>query len=112
LVLFPLVRSGKELFVADGDPATPWWWDHLAAQASDLRAAGFAAVWLPPVLKTAFGSKPAADGHAPFDDYDIGSRNQKVRCLPVMARASSCSAVSRCCATGVLRRSGPEFIPG
>jgi galactose oxidase len=62
---------------ADGDPKTPWWWDHLAAQARALSLAGFTAVWLPPVLKTASGSGPGADGYGPFDDYDIGSRNQK-----------------------------------
>ena len=61
----------------DGDPKTPWWWDHLAAQARALSLAGFTAVWLPPVLKTASGSGPGADGYGPFDDYDIGSRNQK-----------------------------------
>jgi len=62
---------------ADGDPKMPWWWDHLAAQARALSLAGFTAVWLPPVLKTASGSGLGADGYGPFDDYDIGSRNQK-----------------------------------
>lgn len=61
---------------ADGDRTIPWWWDHLAAQAKDLRLAGFTAVWLPPVLKTPNGSRPDADGYGPFDDYDIGSKNQ------------------------------------
>ena len=40
---------------ADGDPKTPWWWDHLAAQGRALSLAGFTAVWLPPVPKTASG---------------------------------------------------------
>ena len=62
---------------ADGNQAIPWWWDHLAAQARALSLAGFTAIWLPPVLKTASGSGPGADGYGPFDDYDIGSRNQK-----------------------------------
>ena len=62
---------------ADGDPAILWWWDHLAAQARALSVAGFTAVWIPPVLKTASGAGPGADGYGPFDDYDIGSRNQK-----------------------------------
>jgi glycosidase len=62
---------------ADGDPAVPWWWDHLAAQANDLRKAGFTAVWLPPVLKTASGASPSADGYGVFDDYDTGVRHQK-----------------------------------
>jgi galactose oxidase len=62
---------------ADGDASTPWWWDHLAAQANEFRQVGFTAVWLPPVLKTASGASPGADGYGAFDDYDIGSRHQK-----------------------------------
>jgi galactose oxidase len=61
----------------DGDAGIPWWWDHLASQASSLRQAGFTAIWLPPVLKTASGGNPAADGYGTFDDYDIGSKSQK-----------------------------------
>jgi alpha-amylase len=61
----------------DGDATPLWWWDHLATQANALRQAGFSAIWLPPLLKSASGSKPAADGYSPFDDYDIGSRRQK-----------------------------------
>jgi alpha-amylase len=60
----------------DGAAATPWWWDHLAGQASDFRRAGFTALWLPPVLKTSAGARPGADGYGPFDDYDIGSKDQ------------------------------------
>jgi galactose oxidase len=62
---------------ADGDTSIDWWWDHLAGQANDLRRAGFTAVWLPPTLKTSDGNKPGSDGYGPFDDYDIGSKNQK-----------------------------------
>ncbi len=62
---------------ADGDPAIPWWWDHLATQANAFRQAGFTAVWLPPVLKAAAGAGNTADGYGPFDDYDIGSKLQK-----------------------------------
>ena len=62
---------------ADGDATTPWWWDHLTAQASSFRQAGFTAIWLPPVLKTASGAGPGADGYGTFDDYDIGSKSQK-----------------------------------
>jgi galactose oxidase len=62
---------------ADGDATIDWWWDHLAKQANELRQAGFTAVWLPPVLKTSEGDKPGSDGYGPFDDYDIGSKNQK-----------------------------------
>jgi alpha-amylase len=60
----------------DGNRQIPWWWDHLAAQANAFRRAGFTAVWLPPVLKTGAGAFPDADGYGPFDDYDIGSKNQ------------------------------------
>jgi len=35
----------------DGDATVPWWWDHLARQASDFRRAGFTAIWLPPMLE-------------------------------------------------------------
>jgi galactose oxidase len=62
---------------ADGDPSIPWWWDHLASQANALRQAGFTAIWLPPVLKAGSGADNRADGYGPFDDYDIGSKQQK-----------------------------------
>ncbi len=57
-------------------PHAPWWWDHLAAQAAELRRAGFSAVLLPPVCKTASGAAPDADGYGLYDNYDIGSKNQ------------------------------------
>jgi hypothetical protein len=60
----------------DGDDSIPWWWDHLAEQAAALRAVGFTAIWLPPVLKTSAGAKSGSDGYGPFDDYDMGSKNQ------------------------------------
>jgi alpha-amylase len=62
---------------ADGDSSLAWWWDHLADQANDLRLSGFTAIWIPPVLKAYLGAGKGADGYEPFDDYDIGSRNQK-----------------------------------
>jgi galactose oxidase len=86
---------------ADGDPKTPWWWDHLAAQARALSLAGFTAVWLPPVLKTASGSGPGADGYGPFDDYDIGSRHQKGS---VPTRYGTREQLQRCVA--ILRANG------
>lgn len=58
-------------------PATDWWWDHLAKQAHSLAEAGFTAIWLPPVTKAQQGIGEAALGYSVFDDYDIGSRNQK-----------------------------------
>ncbi len=60
----------------DGNRRVPWWWDHLASQANSFRQAGFTAVLLPPALKTSAGAFPPADGYGPFDDYDLGSKNQ------------------------------------
>jgi alpha-amylase len=59
----------------DGDAAIPFWWDHLAAQAQALAKSGFTAIWLPPPLKGASGS--FSSGYDLFDDYDLGSKNQK-----------------------------------
>jgi hypothetical protein len=80
----------------DGDPKTPWWWDHLAAQANDFRRAGFTAIWLPPVLKTSAGAHPDSDGYGPFDDYDIGSKHQMGS---VPTRFGSREQLQRCVAT-------------
>jgi alpha-amylase len=52
-----------------------FWWDHIAKQAKVLREAGFTAVWLPPVCKGNSGTFSV--GFDPFDDYDLGSKNQK-----------------------------------
>ena len=60
----------------DGNRRTPWWWDRVASQANSFRQAGFTAVLLPPVTKTNAGAFPGADGYGPFDDYDIGSKDQ------------------------------------
>ena len=60
---------------ADGDPGADWWWDHLAMQAHAIRKAGFTAVWLPPVWKGASGIQSV--GYDPFDDYDLGSKDQQ-----------------------------------
>ncbi len=65
----------------DGVPMAPdggltsTWWDHLAGQASTFRQAGFTAVWLPPANKGAGGRDSV--GYDVFDDYDIGSKDQK-----------------------------------
>ncbi len=58
-----------------GTAAAPWWWDNLAKQANALKASGFTAIWLPPCRKGAAGGYSV--GYDPFDDYDIGSKNQK-----------------------------------
>jgi galactose oxidase len=81
---------------ADGNAATPWWWDHLAAQANALRQAGFTAVWLPPTLKSSAGASKGADGYGPFDDYDIGSKTQMGS---VPTRFGSREQLQRCVAT-------------
>jgi alpha-amylase len=60
---------------AAGNNNAPWWWDRLASQAQELRKAGFTALWLPPVMKGASGGYSV--GYDPFDDYDIGSKDQK-----------------------------------
>jgi hypothetical protein len=86
---------------ADGDATIDWWWDHLAIQANQLRQAGFTAIWLPPVLKTSDGNKPGSDGYGPFDDYDIGSKNQKGS---VPTRFGNREQLQRCVA--VLRANG------
>src|SRR5580704_4003570 len=89
---------------ADGDASTPWWWDHLAAQANEFRQVGFTAVWLPPVLKTASGASPQADGYGAFDDYDIGSRDQKGPKGTTFTRFGTREQLQRCVA--VLRANG------
>jgi len=58
-----------------GNPNVDFWWDHIAKQAKALREAGFTAVWLPPVCKAANGASSV--GFDPFDDYDLGSKNQR-----------------------------------
>lgn len=60
--------------IVEGGRTVPWW-DHLAKQAQALRAVGFTAVWLPPVIKGASGKDSV--GYDVFDDYDLGSKNQK-----------------------------------
>src|SRR6516165_5183057 len=86
---------------ADGEAGVPWWWDHLAAQANEFRKIGFTAVWLPPVLKTSAGAHPGSDGYGPFDDYDIGSKDQMGT---VPTRFGSREQLQRCVAT--LRANG------
>jgi alpha-amylase len=70
----------------DGDPKIPFWWDHLATQANDLRRAGFSAIWLPPPQKGASGS--FSSGYDVFDDYDLGDKDQKGGTLTLAAAPS------------------------
>jgi alpha-amylase len=59
---------------AAGSSAAPWWWDNLAARANEMRLAGITAVWIPSPLKGASGGYSM--GYDPYDDYDLGSKNQ------------------------------------
>ena len=83
----------------DGDAGAPFWWDHLAGQAHALRQAGFTALWLPPVLKGNAGVSSV--GYDPFDDYDIGSKNQKGN---IATRYGTREQLARCVA--MLRANG------
>ena len=55
--------------------ASVWWWDHLASQTNSFAKAGFTAIWIPPVYKGMNGV--SSSGYDPFDDYDIGNKDQK-----------------------------------
>src|SRR6201997_3926771 len=88
----------------DGNANVPWWWDHLAAQAKALSLAGFSAVWLPPLLKSASGATKGADGYGPFDDYDIGSKKQKGS---IPTRFGTREDLQRCAA--ILRANGLDI---
>jgi alpha-amylase len=79
----------------------PWWYDHIASQAQSLRLSGFTAVLLPPVLKTSAGAAPDADGYGPFDDYDLGSKQQF---FSVPTRFGTREQLQRCVA--MLRANG------
>lgn len=78
---------------AAGTSTAPWWWDHLSGQANALKLAGFSAVWIPPVLKGAAGGY--SDGYDPFDDYDLGSKNQMGT---TVTRYGSREQLEHCCA--------------
>ncbi|MBC8141369.1 MAG: DUF1939 domain-containing protein [Armatimonadetes bacterium] len=60
---------------AAGNASAPWLWDKLAAQGNEMKRAGFTAVWIPSVLKGASGGYSM--GYDPYDDYDMGSKNQQ-----------------------------------
>jgi len=85
----------------DGNRRVPWWWDHLASQANSFRQAGFTAVLLPPAVKTNAGAFPGADGYGPFDDYDLGSKNQF---FSTPTRFGSRERLQRC--TAIMRANG------
>jgi alpha-amylase len=55
------------------------WWEHVASKVPEMEAAGFTALWLPPVSKGAnlFGSRSM--GYDPYDYYDLGDIDQRGR---------------------------------
>ncbi len=53
---------------------TQYWWDHLAQQTNTFALDGFSAIWIPCALKGASGGY--SSGYDPFDDYDLGDKNQ------------------------------------
>jgi alpha-amylase len=83
----------------DGDKTIPPWWDRLAEQANALRRAGFSAIWIPSPLKGASGG--LSSGYDVFDDYDLGSKNQKGT---VETRYGSREKLERCVA--IMRANG------
>ena len=78
---------------AAGNSSAPWWWDHIGSQANALASVGFSAIWIPPVLKGASGGY--SDGYDPFDDYDIGSKNQE---SSIPTRYGTRQELEKCCA--------------
>jgi alpha-amylase len=52
------------------------WWPHVQEQVAALAAAGFSALWLPPVHKAASIEGPSM-GYDPYDYYDLGELDQK-----------------------------------
>jgi alpha-amylase len=101
----------RGMYVALPCPADPkdgpnidWWWDHVAKHAQSLARAGFTAIWLPPITKAQQGVGETALGYSVFDDYDIGSRNQKGT---VHTRYGNREQLTRCAA--MLRANGIDI---
>ncbi|KEO84318.1 alpha-amylase domain-containing protein [Tumebacillus flagellatus] len=61
-------------FYWDATASGTSWWNNLGSKANELKNAGFTAVWIPPVIKGASGGY--SNGYDPFDDYDLGSKDQ------------------------------------
>src|SRR5262249_28141189 len=79
-----------------------FWWDHLAGQAHDLGRSGFTVIWLPPPLKGSVGG--FSNGYDPFDDYDLGSKDQKGT---IPTRYGTREALERCAA--MMRANGIDI---
>ncbi|MBL8486238.1 MAG: hypothetical protein JNK22_04055, partial [Rhodocyclaceae bacterium] len=52
------------------------WWNHVREKLPELAAAGFGALWLPPVHKAANLGGPSM-GYDPYDYYDLGEFDQR-----------------------------------
>lgn len=87
---------------AAGNAGASWWWDKLTSQAQSLSQSGFTAVWIPPALKGSSGGYSV--GYDPFDDYDLGSKDQKGT---IPTRYGNREQLQRACAT--LRANGLEI---
>lgn len=88
-------------------PSTPaggteYWWDHLARNANAIRLSGMTGIWIPPVWKGDSGGYSM--GYDPFDDYDIGSKNQKGT---IPTRFGTRETLERACS--VFRANGLEI---
>ena len=62
-------------FYWDAQDPSMSWYDKMAKNANQLKTSGFTAIWIPPVHKGDSGGY--SNGYDPFDDYDIGSKDQK-----------------------------------
>jgi alpha-amylase len=51
------------------------WWDSLSSHCSEIKNAGFAALWVPPPSKGNWGIGDV--GYGIYDHYDLGAYNQK-----------------------------------
>ncbi|MFD2784066.1 alpha-amylase domain-containing protein [Hymenobacter rubripertinctus] len=82
----PLASTAQNATVANGvmmqgfywdvpvTTAAGTWWQNLGAKATELKAAGITAMWLPPAYK---GGSKFDVGYGVYDRYDLGEFNQK-----------------------------------
>lgn len=77
LLLLSPVQAGVLMqgFYWDSTASSSSWWNHLSQQCQSLSQSGFTALWIPPVLKGASGGY--SNGYDPYDDYDLGSKDQR-----------------------------------
>lgn len=70
------------------------WWDHMSGQANTFALDGFTAIWIPCALKGASGGY--SSGYDPFDDYDLGDKNQM---STIPTHYGTRTQLEGCCAT-------------